>query len=181
MNDNDFNLDFLDELEDGYVFTLPDLVELYSAEQCEEILNSEEFENYVRLLADKNPYYVRNGFRLQGVKFFLDLLRCTEAARSNFNALLDYEGTSFETYKNEHYSECMITRDSCFREIRMPSEVFAPSKGVLEDLIGELTDANESRYKRVTKLMDEEELHQRIKTIRDIPKLFGWAKILSKK
>lgn len=170
MNDKDFNLDFLDEFEEGYEYTLPEQVELTSAEQCEEILQSEEFENYVRLLADKNPYYVRNGSRLQGRKFFLDILRCTEAARRNFNAQLEFEGTTFEKYKNEHYSECMITRDGCFREIRMPSEVLAPSKEILE----------ESHYNRATKLMDEEELRQRIKTIREIPKLFGWIKILSK-
>ncbi len=178
MNDKEFD-EFLEELEDGYEYTFPELIELYSIEQCEEIMISEEFETYVRILSEKNPYYVRNGYRLQKYKFFLDLLKCTEAARRNFNAQLEYEGTNFEKYKNEHYCECMITRDNCFREIKMPSEVFAPSKEVLENLVGKLNVSSEQLYNRATKEMDKEELQQRIQSLRQLPNLFGWNKILS--
>ena len=63
MNGNDFNA-ILEELEDGFTYTISELVEINTEEEFREILNSEDFELYVRLLAESNPFYLRNGFAL---------------------------------------------------------------------------------------------------------------------
>lgn len=172
--DKDFNLDFLEEFEeDGHAYYLPELIEIDTFEEFEEILNSEEFEVYVRLLAESNPFYVRNGFALQGPNFLRNLLKCTKAAKMTFDAQLEYEGHTFEEYKAAHYSECMISRDSCYREMKVPGELFAPDKKVLEKLVGTLTDANISKYEQQTAEMQEEELQKCIKLLRNLPKLLG--------
>ena len=43
MNDKEFNA-MLEELEDGYTYTISGLVEINSEEEFREILNSEDFE-----------------------------------------------------------------------------------------------------------------------------------------
>ena len=172
--DKDFNLDFLEEFEeDGHAYYLPELIEIDTFEEFEEILNSEEFEVYVRLLAESNPFYVRNGFALQGPNFLRNLLKCTKAAKMTFDAQLEYEGHTFEEYKAAHYSECMISRDSCFREMKMPNELVAPDKKVLEKLVGTLTDANVRQYERQTKEMQDDEIYEWIKNYRNLPNIIG--------
>ena len=50
---------------------------------------------------------------------------------------------------------------------------------VLENLVGKLNVSSEQLYNRATKEMDKEELQQRIQSLRKLPNLFGWNKILS--
>lgn len=42
-----------------------------SMEECEEVLNSEEFEEYVTTLASRNSYATRYGFRMRNGRFFI--------------------------------------------------------------------------------------------------------------
>ena len=108
MNDNDFS-DFLDELEDGHAYYLPELIEIDTFEEFEEILNSEEFENYVRLLADSNPFYVRNGFALQGPNF---LRNCSILCNFKTNISKRFSATSGD---RTHFVKEFIGISSCFR------------------------------------------------------------------
>lgn len=179
MNDNDFNA-ILDELEDGYTYTISELVEINSEEEFREILNSEDFELYVRLLAESNPFYLRNGFALQQETFVMDLARCSVAAKMNFDSQLEYEGTTYDKYQQEHYTECMIARNECFRELSMPHEVEVPSIPVLQHLVGTLTDSNIVKYERETAPMQESEVNSMIKNLRDMPNLLGWKAFADK-
>lgn len=179
MNDNDFNA-ILDELEDGYTYTISELVEINTEEDFRKILNSEDFELYVRLLAESNPFYLRNGFALQRESFVMDLARCSVAAKMNFDSQLEYEGTTYEKYRQEHYSECMIARSECFRELSMPHEVEVPSIHVLQHLVGTLTDSNIRKYERETAPMQDAEVDTWIKRFREMLNIFGWNAFANK-
>lgn len=179
MNDNDFNA-ILDELDEGYTYTISELVEINTEEDFREILNSEDFELYVRLLAESNPFYLRNGFALQQGSFVMDLARCSVAAKMNFDSQLEYEGTTYEKYQQEHYSECMIARSECFRELSMPHEVEVPSINTLQHLVGTLTDSNIEKYERETAPMQTAEVDTWIKRFREMLNIFGWNAFANK-
>jgi hypothetical protein len=179
MNDNDFNA-ILDELNEGYTYTISELVEINTEEDFREILNSEDFELYVRLLAESNPFYLRNGFALQQESFVMDLARCSVAAKMNFDSQLEYEGTTYEKYQQEHYSECMIARSECFRELSMPHEVEVPSINTLQHLVGTLTDSNIDKYERETAPMQDAEVDTWIKRFREMLNIFGWNAFANK-
>lgn len=179
MNDKDFNA-MLEELEDGYTYTISELVEINTEEEFREILNSEDFELYVRLLAESNPFYLRNGFALQQETFVMDLARCSVAAKMNFDSQLEFEGTTYDKYQQEHYTECMIARNECFRELSMPHEVEVPSIQVLQHLVGTLTDSNISKYERETAPMQDAEVDKWIQKFRELPNLLGWKRFADK-
>lgn len=179
MNDNDFNA-MLDELDEGYTYTISELVEINTEEDFREILNSEDFELYVRLLAESNPFYLRNGFALQQESFVMDLARCSVAAKMNFDSQLEYEGTTYEKYQQEHYCECMIARSECFRELSMPHEVEVPSINTLQHLVGTLTDSNIDKYERETAPMQDAEVDTWIKRFREMLNIFGWNAFANK-
>jgi hypothetical protein len=179
MNDNDFNA-ILDELNEGYTYTISELVEINTEEDFREILNSEDFELYVRLLAESNPFYLRNGFALQQESFVMDLARCSVAAKMNFDSQLEYEGTTYEKYQQKHYSECMIARSECFRELSMPHEVEVPSINTLQHLVGTLTNSNIDKYERETAPMQDAEVDTWIKRFREMLNIFGWNAFANK-
>lgn len=164
--------DYLD-IEDGYLVEIPENVVIANEAHLKQILESEEFVCYVRVLADKNPFYVRNGYALQMDSFLLDLAKCTEAARETYDAKMVYEGTTFEQYQKEHYSECMIDRDETFRNTHMPHEIEIPSLKVLEKLLGTLHDDNMRRYHKQIAPMLEEEIIECVQRFRNIPETFG--------
>lgn len=161
-------------MEDGYTYTISELVGINTEEDLRGILNSEDFELYVRLLAESNPFYLRNGFALQQESFVMDLARCSVAAKMNFNSQLEYEGTTYEKYQQEHYSDCMISRSECFRELSMPHEVEVPSINVLQHLVGTLTDSNIEKNERETVPMQDAEVDTWIKRFREMLNIFGW-------
>lgn len=179
MNDNDFNA-ILEELEDGFTYTISELVEINTEEEFREILNSEDFELYVRLLAESNPFYLRNGFALPQESFVMDVARCSVAAKMNFEAQLKYEGTTYEKYQQEHYSECMIVRSECFREMSMPHEVEVPSIQVIQHLLGTLTEFHIEKYERETAPMQDAEVDNWIQKFRELPNLLGWKAFADK-
>lgn len=163
---------------EGWNVYSPDDIQFSSIKECEEVLNSEEFEEYVTTLASRNSYATRYGFRMRNGRFFMDLLRCTEAARRTFEAQLAFEGTTFEEYKKQHYCECMITRDHQYEETTMPDEICALSLENIELIIGKLTEEQERNYFEKTKPLSEEEVKEWIRRFREIPNTLGWKWIM---
>lgn len=60
---------------EGWDVYSPEDIQFSSIKECEEVLNSEEFEEYVTTLASRNSYATRYGFRMRNGRFFMDLLR----------------------------------------------------------------------------------------------------------
>ena len=83
---------------------------------------TESFEEYVRVLANRNPYLVQYGFKKYQYKFLIDLLKASEAARLNWESFLESDGTNFEEYKKAHYSEGMILYDETYNDVKLPEE-----------------------------------------------------------
>jgi hypothetical protein len=128
-------------------------IRLKDEQECQRILNSESFEEYVRVLAIRNPYLVQYGFKKYQYKFLIDLLKASEAARLNWESFLESDGTTFEEYKKAHYSECMILYDETYNDVKLPEEETVEDTG--------------------TPLSDDE-IHQRISLLRKLPELLGW-------
>ena len=171
--------DYLEDLCDGgYIVYSPEDIELSSIKECEEIINSDEFEEYVTTLAQRNPYAVRAGIPLKEGRFIMDLLRCTVAARDTFASMLSSEGTTFEEYKEQHYSECMICRDECYRKIKMPDEITAVPRSEIKAIIGNMTEKQEQRYENMTSELDDDEIKMFIGRYREFRELIGWKYIM---
>lgn len=173
MNESMNNEDY-----EGWNVYFPEDIRFSSIKECEEVLNSEEFEEYVTTLAGRNPYAARYGFRMRNGKFLMDLLRCTEAARRTFEAQLAFEGTTFEEYKKQHYCECMITRERQYEDTTMPDEISVLSLKSIELAIGKLTENQERDYFEKTKPLSEEEVKEWIRLFREIPDTLGWKWIM---
>lgn len=147
-------------LEDGRTILSYYSANLNSIVECRELLESDAFETYVTVLSQRNFDLVKNGFRRNGYKFLVDLLRCTQVAQINWQDALRVEHITFEEYKATHYVECMIYRDNIFAEVSMPQEP--------DDYMGTspvMPDVHEVKY--------------RISLLRDLPSLFGWEAFAS--
>jgi hypothetical protein len=144
----------LDEemMSERVIYSVSD-IRLKDEQECQHILDSESFEEYVRVLANRNPHLVQYGFKKYQYKFLINLLKASEAARLNWESFLESDGTTFEEYKKAHYSECMILYDETYNDVKLPEEETVEDTG--------------------TPLSDDE-IHQRISLLRELPELLGW-------
>jgi len=152
--DSDFNEEILSE---RVIYSVLD-IRLKDEQECQHILDSESFEEYVRVLANRNPYLVQYGFKKYQYKFLIDLLKASEAARLNWESFLESDGTTFEEYKKAHYSECMILYDETYNDVKLPEE------DAVEDTGTPLSD---------------DEIHQRLSLLRELPELLGWEPFMT--
>lgn len=169
-----------EEFEIGYPIWTPEEITVNSIEECDKVLRSEDFEEYVTVLAERNPYAVRVGIAARGGRFIMDLIRSTMAASWTFDAMMESEGQTYEQYRQQHYSECMILRDEKFRETMMPDELTAVPLKRIMGMVGELTDRQKARYEEKTREMSEEETREMIRRLREFVDLLGWKNIMRK-
>lgn len=169
-------LDLEDMLDAPTVYRPEDIL-LNNDQYCQAILDSEYFEEYIRTLADRNPYYLRIGIAIKSGRFIKDLLRTAEAANESFNSQLRSEGTDFETYKREHECECLIFRDNFFRQFEMPDERQTIPLWKIKALVGQLSEQQLQRYHDKTHPMDADETNDYIQRIRGFVDLMGWRHI----
>jgi len=167
----------LEDMLDAPTVYRPEDIFLNNDQYCQEILDSEFLEEYIRTLADRNPYYLRIGIAVKSGRFIMDLLRTAEAANESFDSQLSSEGTDFETYKREHECECLIFRDGFFRQFEMPDERQSVPLCKIKALIGELSERQLKRYHEKTHPMDVEEANEYIQRIRGFVNLMGWRHI----
>ncbi len=139
-------------IEDVYVYSAAD-IKLKDEQECQNILDSASFEEYVKVLAVRNPYLLQCGFKLYKYNFIVDLLKASEAARLNWESFLESDGISFDEYKKTHYSECMMLLDQTYDEVRLPEEESVEESG---------------------DPLSDEDIQQRIKILRELPNLLGW-------
>jgi hypothetical protein len=149
----------LDEemMSERVIYSVSD-IRLKDEQECQHILDSESFEEYVRVLANRNPHLVQYGFKKYQYKFLINLLKASEAARLNWESFLESDGTTFEEYKKAHYSECMILYDETYNDVKLPEE------DAVEDTGTPLSD---------------DEIHQRMSLLRELPELLGWEPFMA--
>ena len=85
-------------------------------------------------------------------------MKASEAARLNWESFLESDGTTFEEYKKAHYSECMMLYDDTYNDVKLPEE------DSIEDTGTPLSD---------------DEIHQRISILRELPELLGWEPFMA--
>jgi len=153
--DSDLNEEMMSE---RVIYSVSDIRLKDDEQECQHILDSESFEEYVRVLANRNPHLVQFGFKEYKYRFLIDLLKASEAARLNWESFLESDGTTFEEYKKAHYSECMMLYDETYNDVKLPEE------DSIEDTGTPLSD---------------DEIHQRISILRELPELLGWEPFMA--